>query len=280
MQTLHMIRDFIYKYYIDPIIQDSGYNPVNTITWAIILGLSLFWVLKLLNKLKVTINEKFIIAVSPWIFIGSILRVFEDSGFFSPPLQYLFITPQLYFIDFILTTFVLVVSIKLQKRDWIKDYNLLFGLTGLMLCFALLILLLFSDNIMQSWVPVAVLGLATLIAIIIYTIAVSGNIEFLYNKLNIFILWVHLFDASSTFIGMDFLEYSEKHVVPTFLINLTGTAIVMYPLKIAIFIPVLYLLDKYFSEEELDLKNLIKLVIIVLGLAPAVRNTLRMTFGV
>jgi len=37
------LGNFIYQYYINPIIYDTGYNPVNTITWAIILGLRLIW---------------------------------------------------------------------------------------------------------------------------------------------------------------------------------------------------------------------------------------------
>ncbi|NQE53673.1 hypothetical protein C5S29_08775, partial [ANME-1 cluster archaeon GoMg3.2] len=36
------IKDFIYTYYIYPILTDAGYNPVNTITWALMLGLMVF----------------------------------------------------------------------------------------------------------------------------------------------------------------------------------------------------------------------------------------------
>jgi uncharacterized membrane protein len=78
------------------------------------------------------------------------------------------------------------------------------------------------------------------------------------------------------------LGYYEKHVVPSYLIDLTGTALVMYPLKLAIFIPVIYVLDTQFndSEESISLRTFVKMVIIVLGLSPATRNTLRMALGI
>jgi uncharacterized membrane protein len=63
------------------------------------------------------------------------------------------------------------------------------------------------------------------------------------------------------------------------LINLTGTALIMYPLKLAILIPALSLIDSSF-ERESSLKNLTKLSLLVLGLAPAVRNSLRLVLGI
>jgi len=39
-------------------------------------------------------------------------------------------------------------------------------------------------------------------------------------------------------------------------------------------------LDIIFEEQEIELKNLVLLVLITIGLAPAVRNTLRMMLGV
>jgi uncharacterized membrane protein len=92
-----------------------------------------------------------------------------------------------------------------------------------------------------------------------------------------------MLDASSTFIGMSLLNYHEEHVVPTFFIDIAGNftsdpAIVMYPLKLLVFIPVLYLLDNKFEDKKLI--AIMKLAILVLGLSPATRNTLRILMGV
>ena len=92
------------------------------------------------------------------------------------------------------------------------------------------------------------------------------------------IIYAHMLDASSTYYGVDWFGYYEKHVVPTFLIDLTGSAAIMFPLKLAILLPVLYMIDK--SMQEPSLRNLTKLTLITLGLAPAVRNTLRLALGI
>ena len=56
----------------------------------------------------------------------------------------------------------------------------------------------------------------------------------------------------------------------------------MYPLKLIIFVGVIYALDTQFEkdEESENLKMLIKMVILILGLSPATRNTIRMMLGI
>jgi uncharacterized membrane protein len=88
-----------------------------------------------------------------------------------------------------------------------------------------------------------------------------------------------MLDASSTYVGVDWFDYTEKHVLPTFLIDLAGTALVMYPLKLLILIPVLVLIDDALRDDP-SLKNLTKLALLTLGLAPALRNTIRLTLGI
>jgi uncharacterized membrane protein len=92
------------------------------------------------------------------------------------------------------------------------------------------------------------------------------------------IVYAHMLDASSTYLGVDWFGYYEKHVVPTFLIDLAGTAVVMYPLKLIVLLPAVFMIDK--AIDDRSLRNLTKLALITLGLAPAVRNTLRLALGV
>lgn len=276
------ISHFVSTYYIDPIIYDSGYNPVNTITWALVLGICIFGVVRLLDRIKITINERFILSVMPFVVAGSSLRVIEDAGVFRPPLQYLFITPTIYFVVFTVTVLCLLVSRWLTNAGKVKDLHATFAAFGIVWFALNIVILLYVEDIARPYVPVLILGGGTLIAFLVYKLTEYGGLALLSNRLNFSILWVHLLDASSTIVGIDMLGYYEKHVVPAYLIDLTGTAIVMYPLKLAIFLPVLYLLDTQFDEddESQTLKTFVKMVIIVLGLSPACRNTIRMTFGI
>ena len=279
---LEAIRQFIYTYYIHPITHDTGYNPVNTITWALLLVLCLFLTFKLLKKLDIEINESFIAAVSPYIFVGASLRVMEDAGLFSPPVSYLLITPLIYFLLLFCCIAILTISVKLSKSNKIRDfnYNVPFGLVGVIWLFINLTILLRNEEIVLPWVFFAVIGISGIILLVIYVIAAKFGVIFLTEKLNLAVLAAHLLDATSSFIGIDLLGYTGKHVMEGMIVKYTGSAAGMYLLKLGILIPVLYLLDTQFGERERELKNLVLLTLLIIGLAPAMRNTLRMVLGV
>lgn len=275
------ISQLINEYYIDPILHDSGYNIVNTVTWAIILGICIFGIVKLLRKMNISITDRLTASVIPFILAGSSLRVIEDTGVLEPPLSYLFITPNIYFLAFFVTVVFLIIA-KIVSKATNKDFEIVFALFGSAWFVANIAYLLYLEDIVRPWVPIFVIASAGIILYLIYLIFRRSGSEIFTNRLNLSILGVHLLDASSTFAGVDFLGYYEKHVVPAFLIDLTGTALVMYPLKLLIFLPVIYILDTQFEEDEdsKTLKTFLKLVIIMLGLAPACRNTIRMMLGV
>ncbi len=278
---LEAIRQFIYAYYIHPITHDTGYNPVNTITWALLLVLCLFLTLKLLKQLEIAIDKTFIAALSPYIFVGASLRVMEDVELFSPPLSYMLITPLIYFLLFFCCVAILTISVKLSRskvRDY--NYNVPFCLVGVIWLFINLIILFGKEEIILPGVLFAVVGISGIILLVIYGIAAKFGVNFLTEKLNVSVLAAHLLDASSSYIGIDILGYSGKHVIEGIIVKHAGSAAGMYPLKLGILIPVLYLLETRFDEKEKELKNLVLLALLVIGLAPAVRNILRMVLGV
>ena len=278
------ISQFINTYYLNPIRTDDGYNIVNTITWAVVLGICIFGVFSLLKKLEVRITPRFIISILPFVLAGSSLRVIEDSpaDTFHPPFTYLLITPNIYFLVFGITVACLWLSIRLQKAGLVKDYHPIFAGFGLAWFLLNLGTLLYFENIVVAYVPVFVIGAGTGLTFIFYLVARGLKSSIFTDPLNLSILLAHMLDASSTYIGIDKLGYFEKHVLPSYLIKLTDTALVMYPLKLIIFVGVLYALDTQFEkdEESNNLKMLIKMVILILGLSPAIRNTIRMTLGI
>lgn len=278
------ISQFINTYYLNPIRNDDGYNLVNTITWAVVLGICIFGIFRLLEKLEVKITPRFILSILPFVLAGSSLRVLEDSpaGIFHPPFTYLLITPNIYFLVFGITVACLWTSIRLQKAGLVKDYHPVFAGFGLAWFLLNLGTLLYFENIVAAYVPVFVLTAGTGLTFAFYMVARRLKSSIFTDPLNLSILLAHMLDASSTYIGIDKLGYYEKHVLPSYLIELTDTALVMYPLKLIIFVGVLYALDTQFEkdEESNNLKMLIKMVILILGLSPATRNTIRMMLGI
>lgn len=108
-------------------------------------------------------------------------------------------------------------------------------------------------------------------------VLLSRKWSLLKDKFNLSVLLAHLLDASTTFIAVDYYGYGEQHVLPNALTQLADTAIVMYPLKIAVILPALYLTDTY--VEDRTIRNMLKLAIFILGLAPGLRNFLSLIMG-
>jgi len=273
------LGNFINQYYINPIIYDTGYNPVNTITWAIILGLSLFGVVKLLDRLHLSVDEVFIFAVSPYIFAGGSLRVVEDAGIVAAPLKYLLITPLIYFFIFFVCVAILLVSVGLERISGIK-YYWPFALGGAVWSVLNVWILYTTAESFDSRIFVLILSVGAALAFLVFAIARILNFTLLKDRVNAYVLDGQLLDATATAFGLTFLPYAEKHVLPNFLIEATGTAFVMYPLKLIVTIPILFIVDEYLKSESRNLTGLVKLAILTVGLAPAIRDTLRMTLGI
>jgi uncharacterized membrane protein len=265
---------FVHKYYIDPIIYDTGYNPVDTVTWAIILGLAILGLIKLLGRWGFLMDERLLLSTLPYILAGSSLRVIEDADLVAAPWRYLLITPLIFFLVFLITAACLILA----RKIWGEKFHARYAAAGL-LWTLLNLAVLSAVGIENAWVIAAVFLLGSALAGgILFCGRHLPALKFLDERFNLMIIYAHMLDASSTYIGVDWFSYYEKHVVPTLLINLTGTAAIMFPLKLLILLPALSMIDRSLSEPSL--KNLTKLTLITLGLAPAVRNTLRLALGI
>jgi uncharacterized membrane protein len=103
------------------------------------------------------------------------------------------------------------------------------------------------------------------------------------SGINLAIVFGQFTDASATYIAIDFFSYGEKHVVPGFLIGVLDTAAVMFILKIFALLFAIYLLDIGLRSDltkHPKIIPLIKIAILVLGLAPGTRDMLRLAMGV
>jgi uncharacterized membrane protein len=111
----------------------------------------------------------------------------------------------------------------------------------------------------------------------------KGKTVFLSSPLNLILIFSHLLDGVATYRGIDLYGYAEKHVLPTFFIEIFGSAAIMILIKLVLVILILILIDILFKRELMaypNLTNIMKFVIIFLGLAPGVRDTLRISMGV
>lgn len=265
------IWEFIKKYYIDSIVYKQGYNLVNTLTWAIVLVVAVILIYKYLSK-RIEFDDKFVLANVPFIVLGSSVRIVEDAGFLSPPTSYLFMTPLIYVIIFSIAFPSLIISLKMKKNYW-RYY----GLIGLIASLSIIVLLLVNLRIVNWWVFPVAISLSLILTGLFYLLTKIKSFSKMGNTLSYTAFFSHMLDGCATFLGITYLGYWELHVLPRFLIENFG-AWIMIPAKFAVFFAVLYVLDT--TDEDTNLKNFLKFVLVVLGMAPGVRDALRVTFAV
>jgi uncharacterized membrane protein len=278
-----MIREFIYKYYIDPIRYGQPYNVVDTLTYALVLIIAIYILYRWLSASKiVTVDGRFVIATLPFVVLGGLLRVVQDTGMITSGWQFLLVTPLIYFALFFFTVIVLIISAQLQKAGLIRDYAPLYAGTGAGSCViaaGVLIWFGLTNTVVAVNVFGFIMGLAIVTSVAVYA-AMRYLLRWTYSAdpLYLSLIFGQMLDASATSYGIDLhpLDYMEVHVVGSNLIELTGTAFVMFPLKLAVIFPAVYLLQRYREEAPPVLWHLILLAMITVGLAPGVRDMVRM----
>ena len=244
-----------------------GYTLLNTVVFGIILGVAVLLIIKMFKYIKKDPKDLFIPLI-PFIFFGSSARALVDNGIY--PLVLWLVTPGIYILTGFITIATLLISVYVEKKTKF-DYRYFILIVGAILCIPNVL----SFNHL-NWVAFfEVVG--TWAAVSSVFVLLGRKWSLLKDKFNLGILSAHLFDASSTFIAIDFYGYGEQHVLPNALMNLAGTAAVMFPLKIAVILSALYVIDEYVEDDII--RNMLKLAIFILGLSPGLRDFLSLSMG-
>jgi uncharacterized membrane protein len=240
----------------------------------------------LFSRLGISIDRSFIYALFPWVVFGGFLRVVEDCNILTAPISYVLITPLIYFFIFLIAFVILISSWYLERKKVISSWKYVFGTAGGVCALATLFLLLWFglthttiDLFVIAFILIATAFSTMLIyAVLRYVFAWSYLDERLYQVL----IAGHMLDASATSYGIDLhsMSYVEQHVVGGALIEATGTALSMFPLKLLVLIPGIYVLELYRKEGSKPLWYLILLAMIMVGLAPGIRDMMRMMLHV
>jgi uncharacterized membrane protein len=288
-----MISDFIYKYYIDPIRLGQPYNIVDTLTYALILVTGVYLLYRWLSSstwladIGFKIDTEFILATLPYIVLGGVVRVIEDTGMITGDFKYLLITPLIYFVLFFYTIGILFLSRYLTLQGLTKKFLTFYFWAGVMSVFVTSLILVAWSTTHHG------VDLYVLTVILLMAVTATGLVwsfmryvckwEYIRDPLYITLLFGQLLDASATSFGIDLhpaLQYMEEHVVGSGLIHLTGTAFVMYPLKLLVLFPAIYVMQLYRKEANPAFWHLVLLAMIVVGFAPGIRDMVRMVLYV
>lgn len=333
------MSDFFTEYFLNPILLNGWFNPVNTLLWGVILVVAAFLVYtRLLRKLKIPIDKYFALSILPFIFWASSTRALRDlaysfaehsasasgltdkfmtdiafqtglvqqqafsyvsfyvpipqvAGFFSWIIA-LFPTPGSYVFTFLFALGVLLLSLGIQKY-W-KRYKIPYWkpmfLIGLAAC-SLNAWMIPWSNFYGMGLILGITGTFTLVFFGLTYLKERKDVReysshaknkrfnplALFSRVNSSLLSVHMLDSSSTFVSVMFFGYYEQHPVPRLFIEAIGPW-TFFLLKLAVLIPSLYIIDRY--AEDGEFKNFLKIVILILGLAPGLRDMIRLGAGV
>lgn len=75
---------FVGKYLWQPIVEDSGYNPFNTLALGVVLVLILGWLYRLMAEWDERVGLEVTLGVVPYLVWGALARVLEDADLFAP----------------------------------------------------------------------------------------------------------------------------------------------------------------------------------------------------
>jgi uncharacterized membrane protein len=277
------MENFIYQYYIQPIIEKEGYNPVNTATYALIAIIALYVIFTAFKKFKISIDRKFFYSVLAFVLLGSTVRVVTDSidkGVFKPisPLHEFVLNSHIYDYGFISSSpgiYIVIAAllfIAMGVLHVLKKPGYL-GHVGIALWIPHFLVLLPFMKYIGDAIPVLVLA------------AIPAYVAHKYFKNEFYTLMVlgHALDGAATFWVIDVfgpahgIKYFEQHVIGSFIGEYFHTFFAFYLLKVAISVAVAYVLTK--EKEEENMKVFIALAIAIMGFAPGIRDMLRMIVG-
>jgi len=277
------LENFIKDYYVDPIWSHTGYNIVNTLTYALIAIAAVYLIFRILNG-RIAFDNRFVCSVLCFVLLGSTVRVVTDSidtGVFKPitPIHqivldshvydygYFTTTPGIYIVTAALLFVSMILLSYMKKMEWLWVIGIALWIPHFLLLVPFMKYAVFA---------IPILALAGLPAYLAYR----------YFKKDLVLSGIvagHALDGAATFFVIDVfskvsgIAYGEQHVFSSAIGAIGGTYLTFYLIKVAVSFCAAYVVTKEkMSDEE---KTYISLVLMIMGFAPGIRDVLRMMCG-
>ncbi|MEK6954811.1 MAG: DUF63 family protein [Candidatus Micrarchaeota archaeon] len=285
--------DIIDEFFVKPMQFPDLYPPYNTYNTAAYAAIALivaFLAYKYIRSRKIAIDPKFYWAVLPFIFMGAIMRVIQDAEILPRSLNvagitfYPFITPGIYILMFLILGVIYLVAKSSSKENhevmMKKIRNSGIGLSAVL--FAILALWGLSRITLEKVTFMAAILLLASLGLLAFELIKSKiynkRENALYKNLERTTLFSQVLDGAATFVGVGMGGYSEQHVVANAIFGIFGTPLSFFFVKLIFALAIIYALRK--EAESADEHVYVLVLITVFGLAPGVRDALRLFFAV
>ena len=264
LEDVSMVKEPVSYLFISPLLY----------LWLSLLALSLILYSDFLEKRSK--YEAMVLCMIPYPLILRML------WFFMP---YMELRADVLWFILIMATFSVLHIFFVKKRDYERESSLflysMYALTVFSYYFAGF---LERSGMEHPCEILLILLIAALMTFTFYFLAPFTSSSFwspaLKDKNNLLMIFAHALDSTATWRGISFFSYGEKHVLPSFLMQIPYGAVLFIGLKIVVILFLIYILDFLYKKDMEDsTRNLIKFAIIVLGLAPGLRDMLRLGIG-
>ncbi|MBI2084941.1 MAG: DUF63 family protein [Candidatus Aenigmarchaeota archaeon] len=261
-----VLVDLIDNYIVNPLTAPTySFSPSVTFVHTLLI-ISVAYVLYVVFRKYVGIDRKLAFALSSFMFLSAAVRVLQDMGsinitILETPLRYVLLL-SLFLASFAFSMFVK----KYAKVEYWKTFSAIALIPAFIITY-----FIFSraQNLIGVFYVAASFAASSYLVYMLHK-----KLPKLITKENFYILAAHMLDASSTFVSIAFFGYREQHFLPTFLMGIFGP-IVMYPLKLLVIGFVLYSFDREIKDKQA--RSFFKIIVLMLGLAPGLRDTLRLS---
>ena len=256
--------NFLYKYFWEPMFTRTGYNPINTIVYALAMGFGFIYSYRYVIKpLNVKIDGRFFLAATPMIIFGATVRALVDGGIL--PENPWLLTPGIFFTAVFLFGPVFVLDAKM------KTYPKITFAWGTVLALWANYLLITHA---KSWRPYELTAIHTIVS---WAFVLAFYKWKPFDRLYLYAVLAHFFDIASTVVGIHYYGYHEVHWLEGILVKHFG-AYVYYPWITFILVAVYWIINNYTEDE--DERHLWYLLVYVLGLGPAIRDPAQMVLQI
>jgi len=292
------IGEFIRNYFINPVNDRSGYNIVNTAIYAFIALAFAFIFLRILKREKFKIDAKFMLRVIPFVILGSTVRVVTDAaGDVAAGIPNHFLANSSYLLGLY----------GVVGASHLYDYGLLTATPGIYIMIGsltFLSLLLFNRMKKMELLPKIVgvlilLHLALLLPLmrnwsyllLVIVLAIAGMLlgKFILQRMKLkpsltqqMVVLSHSLDGAASYVAIELFNggntYFEQHVFSNALGVFFGSMFAFYVIKVLFSILAVYLVES--SNDSREDRNYVLLLLIIFGLAPGIRDSLRLLAGV
>lgn len=290
---------YVWQYLWGPVVADGagepvthqglravkGYNPVNTITYVVVMLYALPGVRAFLSTLDIDLDAGLAYGLAPILVAGGVMRALEDAGLLFRPLNLLFITPPIYFTIAAITVVAFLIGVGI--RDWFDTENAVpivcaaVGTVWSIAGFALALSYgLAPARTFRPLVPIATVGIAGLFVAGFYVAGDRFDRRYLRHPLSLLLVFGQMLDAAQNLIGVTFFGYTPKLFATRAVYEATNFPGSTFVLKLAVVVLIVWTVGSSDDDMTATWNWIILFVATAVGLPQGVRGMLRVTLGI